>query len=43
METVPIFNRTIRSDEITITQVAGEQLTKLFDDIEDDEIEAVRI
>lgn len=43
VETVPIFNRTIRGDEITITQVAGEELTKLFDDIEDDEMEAIRI
>ena len=43
VETVPIFNRTIPGDEITITQVAGEELTKLFDDIEDDEMEAIRI
>ena len=43
VENIPAFQHTISDDEITITSTASEQLTKLFGDVEDEEIEAIRI
>lgn len=43
VETIPAFQRTISEEEIKVTEAAQQQLAKLFGDVEDDEIEAVRI
>ena len=37
------FSTEISADDIAITATANEQLKKLFDDVEDDEIEAIRV
>jgi iron-sulfur cluster insertion protein len=42
-ETIPTFQNVISDDEILVTEAAGEQLATLFGDIEDEEIEAIRI
>jgi len=42
-ETIPTFQDVISDDEIFVTEAAGEQLGRLFGDIEEEEIEAIRI
>lgn len=42
-ETIPAFQPTISDKEISITGAAHEQLARLFADVEDEEIEAIRI
>ncbi len=42
-QTTPTFHDVISDTEMIVTEAAGEQLVKLFDDIEDEEIEAIRI
>ncbi len=42
-ETTPAFQDVISDTEMVVTEAAGKQLVKLFDDIEDEEIEAIRI
>ncbi len=43
VDTIPAFQRAISEDEIKVTQVAQEQLAALFGDVEDEEIQAIRI
>lgn len=43
IDTIPAFQRSISEEEIKVTQVAQEQLAALFGDVEDEEIEAIRI
>ncbi|MDX1514174.1 MAG: iron-sulfur cluster assembly accessory protein [Gammaproteobacteria bacterium] len=43
VETIPAFNSVVGESEITVTETAREQFAKLFGEIEDDEIEAIRI
>ena len=41
--TLPAFNSQVTHEEIGITDSANEQFMALFDQVEDDEIEAIRI
>lgn len=43
VESIPAFQRTISEEEIKVTEAAQEQLANLFGDVEDEEIEAIRI
>ena len=43
MSAAPHFDSSIGSDELALTEAASGQLGLLFDEIEDDEIEAIRI
>lgn len=43
IETIPAFQNSITRDEISVTAAAREQLAKLFGEIDDEEIEAIRI
>lgn len=43
VETIPAFQKAISEDEIKVTPIAGEQLAKLFGEVDDEEIEAIRI
>jgi iron-sulfur cluster insertion protein len=43
IETIPAFQRTINEQEIKVTEAAQQQLSRLFADVEDEEIEAIRI
>lgn len=40
---MPVFRETLTEDEIRITPEAQTQLSKLFEQVEDDDIEAIRI
>lgn len=42
-ESIPAFEHSISDQEILVTAAAREQLTRLFGDVEDEEIEAIRI
>ena len=42
-EVIPEFRNEIREHDIVVTPAAGEQLVKLFNDIDDDEVEAIRV
>ncbi|MDH3314891.1 MAG: iron-sulfur cluster assembly accessory protein [Gammaproteobacteria bacterium] len=42
-ESIPAFKHDISDEEMTVTAAAREQLTRLFGDVEDEEIEAIRI
>jgi len=41
--TLPIFREAINDDEITITEAAREQFVKLFEQVDDDDLEAIRV
>jgi iron-sulfur cluster insertion protein len=41
--TLPAFNSQVTNEEMDITDSANEQFMALFDQVEDDEIEAIRI
>ena len=41
--TLPAFKAEVTPDEIAITEAANEQFSSLFGQVEDDEIEAIRI
>ena len=43
MSAAPHFDTGIGSDELALTDAAGAQLAQLFGEVEDDEIQAVRI
>ena len=43
MNAEPYFETSIGSDEIALTEAASEQLARLFHEVEDDEIQAIRI
>lgn len=43
VETVPVYREDILPGEIAVTQAAAEQLGKLFGDVDDEDIEAIRI
>lgn len=43
MSAEPLFDTHIGSDEIALTDAANAQLARLFNEIEDDEIQAIRI
>ena len=43
VETIPTFSTVVSDSEMTVTDEAKEQFAKLFGEIEDDEIEAMRI
>jgi len=43
VETIPAFQRVISDEEIKVTEAAQQQLARLFGDVEDEEIEAIRI
>jgi iron-sulfur cluster insertion protein len=43
VQAIPIFQRTISEEEIKVTDAAQQQLASLFGDVEDEEIEAIRI
>ncbi|HEY5700731.1 MAG TPA: iron-sulfur cluster assembly accessory protein [Gammaproteobacteria bacterium] len=43
VETIPTFNSVVSDSEMTVTDAAKEQFANLFSDIEDAEIEAIRI
>ena len=37
------YSHDVRADDVIITPAASEQLTKLFSDVDDDDIEAIRV
>ena len=41
--TLPVFREAIHEDEISITEAAREQFVKLFEQVDDDDLEAVRV
>ena len=41
--TLAVFREAISDDEITITDAAREQFVKLFEQVDDDDLEAVRV
>lgn len=43
VENIPTFQTSVSESEMTVTEAAKEQFARLFGDIEDDEIEAIRI
>jgi iron-sulfur cluster insertion protein len=43
VETILTFSSVVTDSEITVTDAASEQFARLFGEIEDDEIEAIRI
>lgn len=43
VETIPAFQNSISDEEISVTAAAQEQLAKLFGEVDDEEIEAIRI
>ena len=43
VETIPTYDSVITADEIDMTGIATEQMAKLFAEVDDDEIEAIRI
>ena len=43
VETMPEFHRAIRDEEIKLTPAAKEQLAILYQQVDDDDVEAVRI
>ena len=43
VETIPVYSAEIASKDIAVTEAAAEQLGRLFGEVEDDDIEAVRI
>ena len=43
MSAAPHFDSSIGSDELALTEAASGQLVRLFGEVEDDEIEAIRI
>ena len=43
VETVPGYSQNITSGEIAVTAAAAEQLGRLFGEVDDEDIEAVRI
>ena len=43
MSAVPHYDSSIGSDELALTDAASAQLARLFGEVEDDEIQAVRI
>lgn len=40
---LPVYRPSLESSEVNITEAAREQLVRLFDDVDDDEVEAIRI
>lgn len=42
-ETTPAFRPLVREDEVRITEAAREQLTQLFQQVDDEDVEAIRI
>lgn len=40
---LPVFREVINDDEISITGAAREQLVKLFEQVDDDDLEALRV
>lgn len=40
---LPVFREAINDDEITITEAAREQFVKLFEQVDDDDLEALRV
>lgn len=41
--TLPVFREAINDDEIIITEAAREQFVKLFEQVDDDDLEAIRV
>ena len=43
VESIPVFSQEMAPEDIVVTEAAGAQLSRLFGEVDDDDIEAVRI